>query len=718
MRLNVRLVAAAGLLVLSGVTAVSATPVASNKQEAALLGRVIPEPLKSVNFLQLDPSAGEKELDTAFNLLQKTYPRYISYTTVAKALHDPRAISSGGHQLPVITVTDRTVPDKNKQYVLLTFAHSAEPCGREGVLRSAEDLAIAATKSPNTTYDDGTIGGVSHKFTARQLLQRLKIYIIVTSPDGWIEGDAGNGDGQYSQYTANGINSNRVAYQTGWVFSTKLLKKHGYTTATQPEGISVTRFLRHVRAKEMHGRPFAAAADIHGPLPTGAILIHDVGDDPAKRDRLQDLAKRVLQRMDGVFESYVTHEGSTGYATAASYAESVRALLVRYGVIPSGSLEASYPLQWAAESGIWDLLGYTVSSTWGQFMNDGNVGIGADAISYEINCLSYAPWDPAQMQLFVDNVRAIVQTTLVHAAALPQLESKPLTVTDLRGRDGYFTDGNRVTSKDGVGVKVPKGYPGVPLWHQMHQTPYDVSQTDIFRDVYKQHLVTHPIVKVTPAHLGHALKRLDTLVIAAQTVPAWSYSLLSRWVRGGRNLVVTARALQLMAKIGRGDQSGQPKAVRKWGYLGYADLDHSDPLTKGLPSTARETYDPVGLGYPLNMSRDSYWSCSGTSSSCPSGTQNSAPIWTVPTSAIKAIHGSRVIGTVDPPATRQSINEGTGSASSDIGIVPLGRGRIAYFGALLPRPTEAYPHFFGLFGNTVTYIGQTMLLRAMTWQRP
>src|SRR3954464_1183120 len=178
MRRNVRLVAAAGLLAVSAVTVVSATPVAKNEQEAALLGRVIPEPMKSVNFLQFDPSAGDRELDQAYSLLQKMYPRYISYSTIAKELHDKRAVSSGGNPLPVITVTDRTVPDENKQYVLLTFAHSAEPCGREGVLRAAEDLALAATKSPGTTYDDGTLGGVTHSYTVRQLLQRLKIYIV------------------------------------------------------------------------------------------------------------------------------------------------------------------------------------------------------------------------------------------------------------------------------------------------------------------------------------------------------------------------------------------------------------------------------------------------------------------------------------------------------------------------------------------------------------
>src|SRR5205823_816758 len=136
MRGNVRLLAAASLLTISAATAVVATPVAANKQQAQLLGRVIPEPLKSTNFIQFNPAAGERELDTAYNLLQKTYPRYITYTTVAKQLHDPRAVSSGGNPLPVIIVTDKSVPDTNKQYVLLTFAHSAEPCGREGVLRS------------------------------------------------------------------------------------------------------------------------------------------------------------------------------------------------------------------------------------------------------------------------------------------------------------------------------------------------------------------------------------------------------------------------------------------------------------------------------------------------------------------------------------------------------------------------------------------------------
>jgi hypothetical protein len=711
-----RLLAAGALLAAAAVTATAATPVASNPTEVSLLGRVIPEPIKSTNYLQLDPRAGDKELDTAFTLLQKMYPRYITYTTVAKQLHDARAISSGGRQLPVITVTDHSVPDSQKQYALLTFAHSAEPCGREGVLRSAEDLALAATTAPKTTYDDGTIGGVTHRFTVAQLLKKVKIFIIGIGMDGWAAGDAGNGT-SYSQYTANGINSNRVAYQTGWVFSSPLLRSHAYTTATQPEGIAITRYLQQVRARELHGRPFAVASDIHGPLPTGAILIHDVGDNPGKRLRTEDLAARVQQRMTGVFKSYVTEQGASAYSTAASQAESVRDLVNRFNVVNLGT-EGVYPLQWATYSGIWDLLSYTVSSTWGQFSGDDNVGIGADAISYEINCITSAPWDPALMQLFVDNVRAIVQTSLVHAAALPQIEKQPPVVTNLRGRVGYFDNGTRVSSTDGVGVGVPKGYPGVPLWRQLTQKPYDVSQTDFFRQIQANHLVAGHLTEVTPRNFLSALSHLDTLVLADELPPASVYPRLSVWVRQGGNLVVTDRALKLLPKLGLGTQAAPLVVSHRNGYVGYADFNHSDPWLAGLPTHARQTYDPVGLGYPLLMQRDAYWNCPDGGGSCPSGTVNSAPIWMLPTAFVSAIKDARVVGTVDPPATRTSTTEGAATTSTDVGMIPVGRGRIDYFGALLPTPTEAYPHFFGIFGNTLSYTAQTVLLRAMTWVRP
>jgi hypothetical protein len=206
-------------------------------------------------------------------------------------------------------------------------------------------------------------------------------------------------------------------------------------------------------------------------------------------------------------------------------------------------------------------------------------------------------------------------------------------------------------------------------------------------------------------------------VFADKLPPASSYGRLRSWVLGGGNLVVTDRALRLLPKLGLGTQSHALTVTHRNGYVGYADLNHSDPMLVGLPTHARQLYDPVGLGYPLLMNRDAYWSCPDQSSSCPSGTVNSAPIWMLPTAFVAGAHGARVIGTVDPPATPTLASEGTATTSTDVGLIPLGQGRIAYFGALLPTPTEAYPHFFGLFGNTMSYTGQTLLLRAMTWSR-
>jgi hypothetical protein len=81
------------------------------------------------------------------------------------------------------------------------------------------------------------------------------------------------------------------------------------------------------------------------------------------------------------------------------------------------------------------------------------------------------------------------------------------------------------------------------------------------------------------------------------------------------------------------------------------------------------------------------------------------------------------VGTADPPADRKSVEEGnTGQTvgkrdanqdKTEIGILPVGKGRIYIFGALLPQPTEEYPHWFGLNAYAVSDAGQTMLLRAL-----
>jgi hypothetical protein len=51
---------------------------------------------------------------------------------------------------------------------------------------------------------------------------------------------------------------------------------------------------------------------------------------------------------------------------------------------------------------------------------------------------------------------------------------------------------------------------------------------------------------------------------------------------------------------------------------------------------------------------------------------------------------------------------------TEIGILEVDKGRIVIFGALLPMPTERYPHWFGLNAYSVSHAGQTMLLRVLS----
>jgi hypothetical protein len=705
-----------------------ATPIAHDDQERALYGgRVIPEPMQSVNYLQFGGNGAEAELANAFKELQRIYPRYISVTTVADQLHDPNAVSTGldgipagmpgdtgdGHPLYEIVLTDRTAPDADKQYVSLMFAHSAETCGREGELRTIEDLAKGASESSPAKYSDGKgTTGRTDSFTASELLRKTKIYVSVTSPDGWAKGDADQG---YDQNNGAGLNSNRVAPQDGWAYSGDVLYRHGYTTATQSEGLAFVRYLRGVRDRELGGKPFAEGADMHGPVPFGYILLHDQGNSAGKLERSYDTAVRVKTAMDAVFARYSAGVGATGYAAAASQAESVQKLLARFrpDTGDSAADPTHLPLQWATFGQIWDMLNYTAGSTWGGWMNS-HAGLDADSISYEINCVAYEPFDPAQMQLFVDNVRAILTTTIVRGAA--RGSGDQVAPVDLKGPVGFYDDGVRVTDKDGNPSPPPDAFPRRPLLEQVKQVPYDVSQTDWFRQVGAE-VASSPVHEVKPSQLSAELPRLATLAVADQEVG--DVARLRSFVEAGGNLVLTDRALKLLPALG----VGKPADVKQgWGYVGYTDLDFADPLTAGIVKYSRQTFDPIGLGYQTLMERDTYYGCKSGDSVCQgqtdSGTQNDAPMWSIDKAALAAVPGVRVVGTVDPPATRKGQFEGSASDKAEIGLIPMGKGRIAFFGAALPHPTEDYPHWYGLDAQTISYAAQTMLLRAMTWSAP
>jgi hypothetical protein len=721
-----------GIAVLAALMAMastaSATPVATTEEERASLGRVFPEPLNSTNFIQLGPVSGPEEMKGGWSLLEKVYPGYVDFTTVAEELNDPNAVSPGpdgfpswakedtkdGLPLYVVKVTDESVPDKDKQYVAYFNSHAAEPCGKEGTPRFLEDLLIWAQTDPDHVLDDGVgIGdGATHKITVRELLKKTKLYWLTVQPDGWAMADGSSIAQTGSNYNYADANSNRIAYQDGWVFpAEETFSTRGYSVLAQPEGAAMTKYLRQVRENEMGGRPWATANDQHGPVATGAVLLHDQGNDAAKIDRTVDYAARIASKMDDVFARYATETGLTATQAAAAAAGDVRdELLRRYSQItgqPMTEKAAYLTLEWAEYAGIWEHLDYTVSGTWGGWASSVS-GLGADTISFEVDCDSFVGWNPAGWQLFVDNVRAIDETAAVHAAVLAGGDTVARTY-DLQTPIGFVEPGRRVTDRDGNPSPPPLNYPNHPLQQRITQRPYDVSNTDYFRDLRK--IVKQPVVEVPLTAPDKFADSLGSLVVS--DTKETSAGALRKFAEAGGNLVLTDGALQLLPEI-----AGIPGEAIKQGfaYVGYADLDKTHPWTQGLYKRARQMFDPVGLGYPLLMERDQYWPCSTDGACEESVTQNSAPIWTVDRAAWEG-KGGATVATADPPADRKSGLEGSATDKTEIGTLPLGKGRVVIFGGLLPQPSEDYTHWFGLDGYTLSTPGQQMLIKALTFKR-
>lgn len=693
-----------------------ASPVATTEEERELYGRSFIEPAASYNYIQFGDGRKDGEFAPGMRLLEKLFPRYLDFTTVGEELRTKHAVSVGPDGFPswdkrdtkdglpihAAVLTDRRVPDAGKEYVVLMASHQGEPCGREAMWRFLEDLLIAVTEDTDALFDNASgRNGKTIEMTAGEILRKTKIYFVSASPDGWARGDGTPGLGGHSQYNGAGINSNRVAYQDGWSFPPDpVLYRQGYTTLTQPEGAATTKWLRQVRKKELGGKPFTIGMDVHGPVPAGFILLHDQGNDPEKLERAQDLGYRIRQNMEETLPPMGIVDQFLDMVT-----EQARRVLPdsrELGTADQTAWRSSGLGRWAFVTHIADSLTYTAANTWGGWMNSKS-GLDAVSLSYEINCRASSPWNGTDYQLWVDNMRGVFETGVVSAAGFSKLEPPKAKV---KGRIGFYETGNRVTDADGNPSPPPPGFPGHPLIRQIEQGHYNVSNTDFFRDL-KNHVPRAPR-EVQPSQLSR-LNDLDTFVVADAKVA--DVASLNRFARNGGNLVLTDSALKMLPRL---TGIGAKQMGLRFGYVGYSDLQRNHPWTHDLLVTARQMYDPTGLGYPLLMERDGYWRDEGSQSG--SRTLNSSPIWTIDRDAWEGA-GGVTIGTVDPPEDRKATFEGFNEDLTNIGTLKVGKGRVVIFGALLPQPTENYPHWFGLNGYTVSAAGQTILLRAMDWTR-
>ena len=359
--------------------------------------------------------------------------------------------------------------------------------------------------------------------------------------------------------------------------------------------------------------------------------------------------------------------------TLARFADGITESMKEYDVL--GSLEdlraaAGADLGAYHWGTLYDMLGYSASGSMIDHYNtaDGLNGTGFATeltVGREVNWLTYPP---QLNQVWVDSIRAINYTMFRQA-----IDRKRFTFP-VGSRAAYVRDPKVIRHDDANG----SGYER-KAGETIPQKPYRVSRMKFFEDLNDD--ASRPLAQLRVGKARGRLNRYETLVLAGDAMPEGSdeqrwYADLRRWVDRGGTLVVTDGAVQGLAKMGLLDKSAITMDKHYVGFVDFTDRD--DPLTEGLRGVASQTYDTVPIGYQFGSSA-----------------QNSAPNWKVAKAAWEA-KGGRTLGT-------------NGKDKTIYGELPVGEGRVRFLGALLPDPTEAFYHPYGLQNYAVTYTGYTLL---------
>ncbi|HEX9236636.1 MAG TPA: hypothetical protein VF972_10205, partial [Actinomycetota bacterium] len=327
----------------------------------------------------------------------------------------------------------------------------------------------------------------------------------------------------------------------------------------------------------------------------------------------------------------------------------------------------------------WDIYGYTVSGGFSDWMADADTGLGAVSATVELwlngepgQENTFAGYDPLIEASNVHSMRVLVHT----AMDLALLRQR--AILRLPGRIAYISNRFVLHHGDGKGSTKPVGPADVrPPSH-----PYPSGTDRFFSDLGR--VADHPIVRVAAGRVRSSadLARYRA-VIVAQDAHLESHTFLSAlkgYARTGGTVVLTDAALQDLGPLGV-VMAGAVHSEKV--YAGYVDVsDRSDPLARGMRPGAKQTYEPVPVGYAI----------SNTFSSSTS--VDTAPEWWVAQSAWEGADG-RTVGTA-------------GSGRTVLGEVRLGRGRVRIIGALLPDPSGGDAHPFGVADYAVTYTGYTL----------
>ena len=251
--------------------------------------------------------------------------------------------------------------------------------------------------------------------------------------------------------------------------------------------------------------------------------------------------------------------------------------------------------------------------------------------------------------------------------------------------------------------------------------PYNVANTDVFNGLGD---AIKPLTAAAILGDPHTLDAFPTYVLADDPAPGvaapdrtrW-YEILKNYASHGGNLVLTDHALAALAPLGVVPANAIIAGTEYGGWISFtqpagdAPTYDTSPLTRGLKAAGaaegsgaglthrRQTYDPGGLGYYIGT--DAQSDCSRAKCEAPQTIVN-ADAWK---KAGGVIAGQAAVKLGDAP------DEPIGVA---YGEVPVGAGRIRIAGGLLPQPTEANNHTYGLAAHGLSWTGWRVFVNLMS----
>ena len=659
----IRTLSLAAVCALVGVGAsvqrVAAVPTCPGADRTVCGGRIIPEPTQSAGFLTYS------EWTAAMSQLQREHPDRVRFDSVGH--------TAGGRPVYEVVVTDFADPSPLSARTGLYFngdIHGDERDGTEGFARVVEDLAESTDPTVAT---------------------RLRHQVLVftdANPDGWQCGDipdaltAPGGDcnqaqinsqsgtqigpslplppaPEFTRHNASDHDLNRewpvVGFQNPETFP-----------LVDPEVRSLVAAHGNLLHRRL-GLRFAYGMDVHGSAmpetPPAAQLMLDVLLSAGEFDLTRSLEQTQL------WQTYMDNLRATASGDVLSS-------------IGQATGEQIYKVgDWATS---WDIYGYLVSGGFADWQANQDTGLGAVTGTVEL----WINGEPGQENT-VTGYNQLVEATNVHAmrvavATVMDLASRPQQASlHLPGPIAYIADRVALGAGDHVANQAPVGDPAT----RPPGRSYPASTNRFFDDL--RPAGDQPIVRLDAATVrGPAdLARFAAVVVAqdAHLDDARLIDALRGYAHDGGTLVLTDAALRELGPLGIVPASAVEQHAQ---YAGYIDSVQNDPLTQGVRfPLGRQTYEPVPIGYKIDNTFSS------------SSSIDTAPEWTVDQTAWQAA-GGRTAGT-------------TGSGRTSLGEVKLGRGLVRIIGALLPDPTGAYAHPFGVADYAVTYTGYTLLVNLL-----